>query len=124
MAAGAVAFSRMKGFAQESVGLFAAQEAAIADATHDLREEFERLKAELDKAKTQRDAMFHEIETLRGKTGYCIGCAERAIENDRLVSEIRRLRKAGDALAFILRPINEAPIAEVEAWRAAAGGGE
>lgn len=54
--------------------------------------ELERTKAELEKAQTQRDAMFHEIETLRGKTGYCIGCEVSA-------QKLAKLREAGEALA-------------------------
>lgn len=71
-----------------------------------LLREVERLKAELDKAQTQRDAMFHEIETLRGKTGYCIECVRLQERND-------RLRRAGDALAEsterLARHIDEVP---------------
>ena len=54
------------------------------------------LKAELEKAQTQRDAMFHEIETLRGKTGHCIGCEMAA-------QKLAKLREAGEKVAKWLR---------------------
>ncbi len=60
--------------------------------------EVDRLKADLDKAKLQRDAMFHEIETMRGKTGYCIGCEKATREKSLVEHQLAEITAAHDRL--------------------------
>lgn len=70
-----------------------------------LNAEVERLKAELDKAQTQRDAMFHEVETLRGKGNVSLvdyQLAEITKAHDRLKAENERLRDRNEAQKYAL----------------------
>jgi len=103
------------------------------------RAEFERLKAELDKAR-------HEIETLRGKTGSCPQCEVLTAERDKAKTDLAKATgymvvlehkhcealKAGNALQESVRTfLNSYGVAEYHArqamcdsalaWREAAG---